>query len=64
MDNFQVRRLKVEDAEEITRIYADITRRPVEPDFKSVVEEHAKKNGEEACFVAEHEGKVVGFMIS
>ena len=63
MDNFQVRRLKVEDAEEITRIYADITRRPVEPDFKNVVEEHAK-NGEEACFVAEHQGTVVGFMIS
>jgi ribosomal protein S18 acetylase RimI-like enzyme len=63
VDNFQVRRLRVEDAEEITRIYADITRRPVEPDFKSVVEEHAK-NGEEACFVAEHQGKVVGFMIS
>jgi len=38
VDNFQIRRLKVEDAEAITQIYADITRRPVEPDFKSVVE--------------------------
>ena len=63
MDNFQIRRLKVEDAEAIVRIYADITRSPVEPDFKSVVEEHAQ-SGEEACFVAEHQGKVVGFMIS
>ena len=63
MDNFQIRRLKVEDAEEITRIYAEITRRPVEPDFKSVVEEHARSK-EEACFVAEHQGRVVGFMIS
>ena len=63
MDNFQIRRLKVEDAEAIAQIYADITRRPVEPDFKSVVEEHAQ-SGEEACFVAEHQGKVVGFMIS
>ena len=63
MDNFQIRRLKVEDAEAIAQIYADITRSPVEPDFKSVVEEHAQ-SGEEACFVAEHQGKVVGFMIS
>jgi len=47
----------------IGQIYAAITRRPVEPDFKSVVEEHAQSD-EEACFVAEHQGKVVGFMIS
>ena len=63
MDNFQIRRLRIEDAEEITRIYAEITRRPVEPDFKKVVEEHAQSE-DEACFVAEHQGKVVGFMIS
>jgi ribosomal protein S18 acetylase RimI-like enzyme len=63
VDNFRIRRLKVEDAEAIAQIYADITRRPVEPDFKSVVEEHAQ-SGEKACFVAEHQGKVVGFMIS
>lgn len=63
MDNFRVRRLKIEDAEAIARIYADITRRPVVSDFKSVVEEHAQ-SGEGACFVAEHQGKVVGFMIS
>jgi ribosomal protein S18 acetylase RimI-like enzyme len=63
VDDFQIRRLKVEDAEVIGQIYAAITRRPVEPDFKSVVEEHAQRD-EEACFVAEHQGKVVGFMIS
>ncbi len=63
MDNFQIRQLKAEDAEAITKIYASITRRPVEPDFKRVVEGHAQ-NGEEACYVAEHQGKVVGFMIS
>lgn len=63
MDNFQIRQLKTEDAEAITKIYASITRRPVEPDFKRVVEGHAQ-NGEEACYVAEHQGKIVGFMIS
>jgi ribosomal protein S18 acetylase RimI-like enzyme len=55
--------LKVDDADAITDIYAAITRRSVEPDFKRVVEGHAQ-NGEEACFVAEHQGKIVGFMIS
>jgi ribosomal protein S18 acetylase RimI-like enzyme len=63
VDNFKIRRLKIKDTEEISRIYAAITRRPVEPDFKRVVEEHAKR-GEQACFVTEHQGKVVGFMIS
>jgi ribosomal protein S18 acetylase RimI-like enzyme len=63
VENFHIRRLKVDDADAITEIYAAITRRSVEPDFKRVVEGHAQ-NGEEACFVAEHEGKIVGFMIS
>ena len=63
MENFHIRRLKVDDADAIAEIYAAITRRSVEPDFKRVVEGHAQ-NGEEACFVAEHKGKIVGFMIS
>jgi ribosomal protein S18 acetylase RimI-like enzyme len=36
---------------------------PVSADFKRVVEEHALKE-DEACFVAERDKKVVGFMIS
>ncbi len=63
MENFNIRRLRVDDADAITKIYAAITRRSVEPDFKKVVEGHAQ-NGEEACFIAEHQGKIVGFMIS
>ena len=63
MENFNIRRLRVDDADAITKIYAAITRRSVEPDFKRVVEGHAQ-NGEEACFIAEHQGKIVGFMIS
>jgi ribosomal protein S18 acetylase RimI-like enzyme len=35
----------------------------VDSDFKRVVEDHALRN-DEACFVAELEKKVVGFMIS
>ena len=63
MDKVQTRKLHKEDAPEISRIYAAITRKALDSDFKRVVEEHALRD-DEACFVAEHEGKVVGFMIS
>ena len=52
-----------EDAAQISRIYAAITMQDVDPDFKRIVEDHAQDN-DEACFVAESDGKVVGFMIS
>ncbi len=52
-----------EDAAQISRIYAAITMQDVDPDFKRVVEDHARSD-DEACFVAESDGKVVGFMIS
>ena len=63
MDKVQIRKLEKNDADEISRIYADITMNPVDPDFKRVVEEHAQRE-DQACFVAEQDGKVVGFMIS
>lgn len=63
MDKVQIRHLQKNDADEISRIYADITMKPVDPDFKRVVEEHAQRE-DQACFVAEQDGKVVGFMIS
>ena len=63
MDKTQIRKLRKEDAEAISQIYADITLKDTDPDFKRVVEVHAQKE-DEACFVAEREGKVVGFMIS
>ena len=63
MNDLHFRRLKVEDAEEITRIYAAITRNPVSADFQRVVEDHARRE-DGACVVAEMNGQVVGFMIS
>ena len=63
MDNMEIRKLKKEDAHEIGEIYGAITMKPVSDDFKRVVEEHAQRD-DEACFVAERDGKVVGFMIS
>jgi ribosomal protein S18 acetylase RimI-like enzyme len=58
-----IRRLVKEDAEDVDRIYAAITRKPVSADFKRVVADHAHRE-DSACFVAEINGKVVGFMIS
>ncbi len=63
MDKVHIRKLQKKDADEVSRIYAAITMQPVDPDFKRVVEEHASRD-DEACFVAERDGKVVGFMIS
>jgi len=63
VDKVQIRYLQKNDSEEISRIYAAITMTAEDPDFKRVVEEHAQNNAE-ACFVAESDGKVVGFMIS
>ena len=63
MDNLVIRRLKIEDAEEIGRIQEAIIQKSLEIDYKSVIEEQSRK-AENASFVAEIEGKVVGFMIS
>jgi len=58
-----VRRLRVEDAEDICKIQNDITQTFVNADFKKTIKEQAR-NAENANFVAELQGKVVGYMIS
>jgi ribosomal protein S18 acetylase RimI-like enzyme len=63
VDDITIRQLRKDDAEEISTIYGDITLKPVSADFRRVVEEHARRD-DEACFVAERDGKIVGFMIS
>ena len=63
MENFSIRRLKIDDAYEIGKIYSSITQKPVKTDFKRLIEVHAQKD-EDACFVAEFDNKIVGFMIS
>jgi ribosomal protein S18 acetylase RimI-like enzyme len=63
VENLRIRRLKREDAAEVSRIYAAITRKPVNADFRRVVEDHVDRD-DSACFVAEVDGKVAGFMIS
>ena len=58
-----IRRLKIEDADDITRIHAAITQSPVKIDYKRVIKERVGK-ADEASYVAEVKGKVVGYMIS
>jgi ribosomal protein S18 acetylase RimI-like enzyme len=58
-----MRKLTIEDAEQISHIYGAITQKPVKIDFKRVIAQDARR-GEDACFVAELNGKIVGFMIS
>jgi ribosomal protein S18 acetylase RimI-like enzyme len=67
MDNlpadFLIRSIKIEDADDIGRILAAITKSPVEIDFRQVIEEQVQSD-KDASFVAEIDGKVAGFMIS
>ena len=62
-DKVLIRELKIEDADQISRIQTSITQTSVTIDFKKIVEDRVK-NAEKADFVAEFEGKVVGYMIS
>lgn len=59
-----VRKLRAEDADEISKIYGLITQKAVNDEFRDLVKEHALNEEHEAHFVVEFEGRVVGFMIS
>lgn len=63
MDDVLIRKLKIEDTADVTRIHEAITQSPDKIDFKRVIEELAKKDAD-AGFAAEIQGRVVGFMIS
>ncbi len=63
MDNVRIRALAVEDAPEIVRIYSAITRKPAGDELREVIEDHARRR-DGACFVAEQDDRIVGFMIS
>jgi ribosomal protein S18 acetylase RimI-like enzyme len=58
-----IRKMRKDDAPEVSRIDAAITKVPSHLDFKPIVAEAAKR-GSNASLVAEIRGKVVGFMIS
>ncbi len=63
LENLQIRKIKAEDASDIGSIQAAITKSPTYIDFRQIIEEQVRKD-EDASFVAEIGGKVVGYMIS
>ena len=63
MENIRIRELEAVDADDIADIYASIVRKPVDMDFKALIEKHARSEND-ICYVAELDGRVIGFMIS
>ena len=64
IENLVIRKIRVEDADEINRIQAGIIKSPNDTDFRRIIEGQVRKEDEEASFVAEIDGRVVGYMIS
>ena len=62
-ENFLVRNIKIEDADDIGRIQASITKSPAKIDFRQIIEEQVQRD-KDASFVAEVDNRIVGFMIS
>ncbi len=63
MQNLIIRGLEIRDSEDISRIQEAITKEPSTIDYHRIVEEELKKE-DRVSFVAELDGKVVGFMIT
>ena len=63
MKNLQIRKIKAEDASDIGSIQAAITKSPTNIDFRQIIEDQVRKD-ENVSFVAEIDGRVVGYMIS
>lgn len=63
MEKIRIRELVESDAENIAGIYSAIVRQSVDMDFKSLIEKHARSRND-ICYVAEMDGRVIGFMIS
>ena len=63
LENMVIRKIKVEDAEDIGRIEAAITKSATNIDFRHILEKQVRSD-EDASFVAEANGRVVGYMIS
>ncbi len=61
MEHLVIRKLKKEDARDVNRINAMITKKPAKDEFKRMVEELAESAGN-MSYVAEYQRKVVGSM--
>jgi len=63
LEKMNIRRIKIEDADDISSIQIAITKSAEKIDFTQIIEEQVRKN-EDVSFVAEIDGRVVGYMIS
>ncbi len=63
LDKLKIREIRPDDAEAITRIQHSITKTSPKIDFKPIIEKRLK-DSDHVSFVAEVEGKVVGYMVS
>jgi ribosomal protein S18 acetylase RimI-like enzyme len=63
LENVTIRRLSAADTDGIKRIYKSITLQADDIDIEEVIADRALK-GTDACFVAEHQGRLVGFILS
>ncbi len=63
VEHLVIRTLKKEDASDIDRINEVITKTPGKDEFKRMVEELAQSPGNKS-YVAEYQGKIVGYMIT
>ncbi len=62
-NKINIRKIKLDDAEEIAKIQYKITKKEPKTNFYHIIKEQLKKD-EDISFVAEYNGKVVGYMIS
>lgn len=63
MENITIRKLSAADTDEIIRIYKSIILQSGDMDIEEVIADRALK-GTDASFVAEHQGRLVGFIVS
>ena len=63
MEHLIIRKLNGEDARDISRINAVITRKPAKDEFRRMLEELAQSTGN-MSYIAEYQGKIVGYMIT
>ena len=63
IESLLIREIRIEDAQRLSEIQASITKSPLDFDFKDIIEEQVRRS-ENASYVAEMNGKVVGYMIS
>jgi len=63
LENLQIRKIKAEDASNISQIQSAITKSSPKIDFRQIIEQQVRKD-EDVSFVAEVDGRVVGYMIS